>query len=361
MSTIKETLYEYITKTCIGLGQGDWMDAVEDFLDIEDERGSDFSKSRKTWNDTRLLEITQEVIDDISTSDSVAFNLISDMSIPVAVRYEIARLMWMSVAGDKIDKRMTEEEADYVKNGATPEQLEFEGLSEDMHNLGDPEFLKLLRAEKFEHATERQIMRVGTDTEKLNDKFEIAMSRWNKMLGQPKPPPLVLAKPKPIRRQSTMVNGKEGPPKVFKGWGAVTDVQTANKNTAQTGPLSKRTSFEGSKDTTVQLYLVVAKYDLSIGGYSYNIFQCGFSQVSIVTATSTEAAAAMVRDKIETLIITDSNKATIEYENTLREEEGGDKIDLLAPLVIIAKALNAIEDGVIGEEIKEVHIGEIEC
>uniref|UniRef100_A0A6C0LUA6 Uncharacterized protein n=1 Tax=viral metagenome TaxID=1070528 RepID=A0A6C0LUA6_9ZZZZ len=237
------------------------------------------------------------------------------MSIPVAVRYEIARLMWMSVAGDKIDKRMTEEEADYVKNGATPEQ--FEGLSEDMHNLGDPEFLK--------------------------------------------PPPLVLAKPKPIRRQSTMVNGKEGPPKVFKGWGAVTDVQTANKHTAQTGPLSKRTSFEGSKDTTVQLYLVVTKYDLSIGGYSYNIFQCGFSQVSIVTATSTEAAAAMVRDKIETLIITDSNKATIEYENTLREEEGGDKIDLLAPLVIIAKALNAIEDGVIGEEIKEVHIGEIEC
>lgn len=51
---------------------------------------------------------------------------------------------------------------------------------------------------------------------KLNDKFEHQMSRWNKMLGK-KPPPLVEAKP--IRRQSTMVNGKEGPPKLFRGGG----------------------------------------------------------------------------------------------------------------------------------------------
>uniref|UniRef100_A0A6C0LTS2 Uncharacterized protein n=1 Tax=viral metagenome TaxID=1070528 RepID=A0A6C0LTS2_9ZZZZ len=36
------------------------------------------------------------------------------------------------------------------------------------------------------------------------------------MLGK-KPPPLVDTKP--IRRQSTMVNGKEGPPKLFRGWG----------------------------------------------------------------------------------------------------------------------------------------------
>jgi hypothetical protein len=60
----------------------------------------------------------------------------------------------------------------------------------------------------------------------LNDKFHIQMSRWNKMLGK-KPPPLVDTKP--IRRQSTMVNGKEGPPKLFRGWGAVVDVQTANE------------------------------------------------------------------------------------------------------------------------------------
>jgi hypothetical protein len=411
---IKETLYEYIAKICIGLGQGSLEDAIENFADIWDDAGGGFAKKWKrceTWRDKRLFEVATNVINNISLNDGVVIGNIATMSVCRDVRCEIAKLVWKSVAGDKIDMQIADDEKFCNDHGETPAQMKFDYHSNDMWMLGapnqDPKVLKL-RAERIEIATERQIIRVGMDNEKLaviekwvaegrelkiahgvpddaymniganltipdvefnplpgargvtglsgrvqiarrkviaktdddwdehritrrkamaialygahkanpaygvrsdgdipdsnswdsgvkesvealekergdcfqrwtmyevicalgttdpeknrllldtltdwelfvmmdweltnstklgdkvtmknlNDKFHIQMSRWNKMLGK-KPPPLVDTKP--IRRQSTMVNGKEGPPKLFRGWGAVVDVQTANE------------------------------------------------------------------------------------------------------------------------------------
>ena len=403
MSTIKESLYEYIAKIYIGLGHGSLEDAVENFRDSwSGARG--FSKRWKrceTWRDKRLFEIAAEVIENISCNDGVVIDNIANMSLCRDVRCDIARLVWKSVFGDKIDMRIADDEKFYNDHGETPAQMKFDYHSNDMWMLGapnqDPTVLKL-RAERIEIATERQALRVANDLDlmtviekrlfegrelkmthavsddayvtdmefdplpgargvtglsgrvqiarckvmaktcddwdekmltrrkamaialygackanhayivrsdgdipdsnswdsgakesvealekerggcfqrwamyevicmlcimdpeknrllldtltdwelfvmmdweltnsiklsdevtmkNLDDKFHIQMSRWNKMLGK-KPPPLV--ETKPIRRQSTMVNGIEGPPKVFGGWGAVTDIQTA--------------------------------------------------------------------------------------------------------------------------------------
>ena len=142
---IKETLYEYIAKIYIGLGQGLLEDAVENFTDSWDVGdaggGRGFAKRWKrceTWRDKRLFEITADVINNISINDGVIFNNIANMSLCRDVRCDIARLVWKSVAGDKIDMQIADDEKFCNDHGETPAQMKFDYHSNDMWMLGAP-------------------------------------------------------------------------------------------------------------------------------------------------------------------------------------------------------------------------------